>query len=171
MTVATRDILWLAGLIEGEGSFRGAKNGHVGITLGMTDEDIIDRIARIMRGSKATVERKQGYKAIFRFEIYGPKAAGWMMTLYTLMGNRRQAKIRECLKAWKTIRPKRNRDSRWCLKGHELTEENVYSDKSGRRSCIKCRRFADARWRKAHRKEVPRRETTTAEALLAGASP
>ena len=166
MTVATRDILWLAGLIEGEGSFRGAKNGYVGIMLGMTDEDIIDRAAHIMQGPKVVVERKQGYKTMFRLTIYGPRAAGWMMTLYTLMGNRRQAKIRECLKAWKTVHSKRNRDSKWCFRGHELTEENIYSDKRGRRTCRACLRFTNARWYKAHKEEVPRREPTTIEALL-----
>jgi hypothetical protein len=43
--------------------------------------------------------------------VRGVDAIGWMMTLYSLMGQRRKAKIRECIAYWKT-RPGKGRHFR-----------------------------------------------------------
>lgn len=47
--VGTRDIDWLAGLLEGEGSFSGGrgKRGSLSIDLVMTDQDVVEKVARL----------------------------------------------------------------------------------------------------------------------------
>lgn len=113
---STKDVCWLAGLLEGEGSFTVANKGrhcYPSVKLKMTDRDVVERAARILRTvqyrkggngilsyrpSRSTMGTKQNYVVA----IAGRRAAGWMMTLYPLMGERRQKRIRELLALWLT---------------------------------------------------------------------
>ena len=100
MGVKTKDIIWLAGLLEGEGCFSLMKaNGRSGqypsISVGMTDEDIIVRISDIW-GSNVCHRINH-----WRTHVHGVKAISWMMTLYPLLGKRRRAKIEKVIKVWK----------------------------------------------------------------------
>ena len=110
--ISTRDIIWLAGLIEGEGSFlwhsTGAGNGsyHPVVTIGMTDKDIIERVSRIWELTSVRINRYQKRpqcKDMWRTTLTGSRAIGWMMMLYQFMGIRRKAKIREIIGNWKQI--------------------------------------------------------------------
>jgi hypothetical protein len=112
--ISTKDIYWLAGLIEGEGCFhldtiRGTPVPTIRVK--MTDLDVVNRAAAILRSGlkspgvysypdKSCLGTKQAWSA----RLGGYRAAGWMMTLYPLMGERRQRKIREILEAWKVFK-------------------------------------------------------------------
>ena len=100
MSLSVRDIAWLAGLLEGEGSFR-KQVKTINIMVGMTDEDVIAR-ASVMVGYKYlnVAPKKEGYKPQYHLTFSGRRAASWMMTVYPLMGARRKAKIMECLRHW-----------------------------------------------------------------------
>jgi hypothetical protein len=96
-----KDIAWLAGLLEGEGCFRIHKKSP-GITVNMTDEDVVARAAKVFgypKPDKAYIQRT-GRKPIWCFSMHGKHAVAWMMTLYTFMGERRRAKIREIIIEW-----------------------------------------------------------------------
>jgi hypothetical protein len=102
-----RNIRWLAGLLEGEGCFTyyfHKTNGcfQVGISLGMTDLDVVQHAAAIL-GSTVTFVRQdlRSTKKFYRTDCHGPRAIGWMQTLYPLMGIRRRAKIADCVTSWK----------------------------------------------------------------------
>ena len=107
--LTTTQLHWLAGILEGEGSFQLArtarKRGKIlipRIELGMTDKDIVQQAAAFMRIKVFRVGRESTKrKPYFRFLVWGHYAAGWMMTLYLLMGTRRRTKIREILSHWK----------------------------------------------------------------------
>lgn len=103
-----RDILWLAGLLEGEGCFNlnGSKEGSARIHLCMTDRDVVERAAVLLGTDVKMYKHALNRKQPFQCSIYGAKAAAWMMTLYTLMGSRRKARIREVLAVWKSMRAK-----------------------------------------------------------------
>jgi hypothetical protein len=100
------DLYWLAGLLEGEGCFgmSGSKSGSARIALNMTDYDVVERAALLLdtpvKYSKLYPNRKQ----VYRIEIFSNKAASWMMTLYSLMGERRQETILNSLTLWKEQR-------------------------------------------------------------------
>lgn len=97
-----RDIAWFAGLTEGEASF--LWHSTPSITIQMTDYDIITRISHLTEYGITTYKPrgKESYKQVWGIRIMGARAAGWMMTLYPFMGERRQAKIRELLLRWKS---------------------------------------------------------------------
>ncbi|MCC7450619.1 MAG: hypothetical protein IT324_24610 [Anaerolineae bacterium] len=97
-----RTLHWLAGLLEGEGSFLKpppSSPNNPRITLQMTDEDVIQRVCGIFeltyyqRSRKNIGNRKPLYKVTFR----GSRAAELMGQLYPLMGQRRQSPIKEAL--------------------------------------------------------------------------
>lgn len=83
------------------------------IVLKMTDKDIVSKAATIMGNTdiravdmvkeQANKEYKSKLKQSYVTEAGGKRAAGWMMTLYSLMGERRQNKIHEILTEWNAI--------------------------------------------------------------------
>lgn len=104
--IDTKDIYWLAGLLEGEGCFavNNSKYHTPQITLKMTDLDVVEKAYKLMGITSSLLEEKRseiGRKRIWWFRAMGSLAVGWMMTLYPLMGERRKAKIKEVLTIWK----------------------------------------------------------------------
>ena len=99
--VSLKDIYWLAGLLEGEGCFHIRTKHNPIIQLAMTDLDVMIHAAQIL-GAYKVVKCKQdtrGGKRLYRLNVYGRRAIGWMLTLFSLLGERRQAKIKECVKS------------------------------------------------------------------------
>lgn len=98
----------MAGLYEGEGCFMNPLNKLTGnrypsLVLVSSDRDVVEQAAKITRatGKIRTQKPTLGNKPLFRTTISGVKAAGWMMTMYPLLGQRRRAKIRSILTDWK----------------------------------------------------------------------
>ena len=102
--ITPRNIERLAGLLEGEGSFQWCGEGRsLGIVLAMNDRDVVEWASRILSGSSvASYSNTKTNNPIWKTAVYGGKAAGWMMTLYGLLGIRRRTKIRELLAEWMT---------------------------------------------------------------------
>lgn len=113
MKILLLDIAWLAGILEGEGSFmlktKRGFNGTISISLQMTDKDIVDRCAKILNTkvygpyiSKQTKLDGSSKKETYLLNVFGSNAASWMMTLFSFLGIRRQEKVIELLNHWKT---------------------------------------------------------------------
>jgi hypothetical protein len=95
------DIAWLAGLIEGEGNI--SINGRaLTIRIKMTDRDVIywaaDLLGGPIYGGKQT---RPDRKPTWNTQVKGAPAAGWAMTLYPWLGQRRRQQVREGLAEWK----------------------------------------------------------------------
>jgi hypothetical protein len=94
------DLGWLAGILEGEGSFFQLKAfpGQPIISLGMTDEDVVARAAKLMGISYHSDILPSG-KTRYKFMIRGrPRAGRIMGTLHGLMGERRRGQIEDALR-------------------------------------------------------------------------
>lgn len=114
MSLSTLNIAWVAGIVEGEGSFH-IKNGCPYIQVQMTDKDVVERLRGYMGATERKPwRRKDGHKVVYSCCLTGVKAIQWMMTLYVLMGERRKAKIAEIIKAWKSSKaaPRASRGTR-----------------------------------------------------------
>ena len=102
VTIKNNDLYWLAGLLEGEGSFMkgppSAPNRPV-ISMQMTDKDIIEKAANIIGigycENKST-ERK-GYKKCWSVRTTGSRAMSIMRQVFSIMGERRQEQITKAL--------------------------------------------------------------------------
>lgn len=129
MTRNIKDIIWLAGLLEGEGSFgwytvdhsNGKRYSRASIQLEMCDLDIISRVRDILyeddykKGISNLYQRtnRTSYdteykldKPSYKIAAFSNRAIQWMMTLYPLMGIRRKEKIKEVIIAWKIYSPR-----------------------------------------------------------------
>jgi hypothetical protein len=80
----------------------------------MGDKDVVERVAKMFgRNVSCSISKNPKWKPMYYTKVYGDKAAGWMMTLYSLMGSRRQQKIQECLGFWKQQTYKTSTKKNW----------------------------------------------------------
>lgn len=112
-----KDLYWLAGYLEGEGSFCATPNRTARtfkLQVGSTDNDVIRKASRILyNGQFRDVHRngngvRDGYarKTLHTVNVTGSLAIQWMMTLYPLMGTRRKARFKEIILEWKDYKGK-----------------------------------------------------------------
>jgi hypothetical protein len=105
----TRDIAWLAGLLEGEGYFGVNRSGtgtYPTITLEMTDEDVVRRAAAALGAIRVTRDepRDGRWRTTYVATISGSAAAEWMRRLRPLMGRRRTQAIDAARAGYRPIR-------------------------------------------------------------------
>lgn len=149
-----KDIAWIAGLLEGEGSFAmTSKTAGYKISLGMTDPDVIGKAAEILGTNKISIEERPKYNnKFYKIGIYGNLAIQWMMTIYPLMGMRRQSKIAEILNIWKN-HERTNFVNGLCKRGHEISEKTleIIHLKSGKilKRCKLCKQLREAGYRES----------------------
>lgn len=110
-------IQWVAGILEGEGSFSFSKTKMEGgkskrklrIRLSMTDFDIVHRVmsiaapgTSIRREERSAQTFKDGYnrKDAYILSISGFAAERVMRDILPFMGHRRRERIIECLASW-----------------------------------------------------------------------
>jgi hypothetical protein len=91
------DLLWLAGLLEGEGAFDSHRGKYARIRLAMTDRDIVGRAASLMDSTIRLSLHPAPNKPTWHTEISGARAEGIMREVLPHMGARRSAKIAEVL--------------------------------------------------------------------------
>lgn len=110
------EIAWVAGLMEGEGSFASTKHGSPFMTLQMNDKDVLEKLCSILGVAKLygpyRHRRGENYDTPhYRVTAYSTSAIEWMLTIWPLMGMRRRAKIIEVVNKWRTkpIRQQGNR--------------------------------------------------------------
>jgi hypothetical protein len=109
--IAEHERYWLAGYLEGEGSFTAKRFKpkdklylYPNIEVNSTDEDVIERVQRLWAqryGVAVNIWSKQpkypGSKRVYRVEANNAAARPIMEDLYPLLGERRRAKIGEIL--------------------------------------------------------------------------
>ena len=99
-----KDLYWLAGLLEGEGSFsKGppSQPNTPSISCQMTDEDIIKRLASLVDiGYCECKPQKEHHKVSYKVNLRGAKAVKLMMLISDLMGERRKLQIKAALKGY-----------------------------------------------------------------------
>jgi len=103
-----QDLYWLAGLLEGEGSFckgpPSSPNSSL-ISVQMTDEDIIKRVSELFGVSYFYIKSKNvKWKDTYSTRVRGKSAVELMKELRPLMGVRRKGQIDEATKAFKPLR-------------------------------------------------------------------
>jgi hypothetical protein len=99
------EVAWLAGLLEGEGSFsKGppSKPNLPRIQLSSTDEDVVSRVARLFDIRYCCARARKHInliptKPIFQLQVRGSKAVIWMKRVEPHMGVRRKEQIRVAL--------------------------------------------------------------------------
>src|SRR5207302_702675 len=103
-----RDRAWIAGLLEGEGSFiasRATRSSYPVLKVEMCDRDVIERAARLLDTRVWFVPPgTEDWRPTYVAQIAGHRAAEWMRALRPYMGLRRTAAIDTALSAYHPIR-------------------------------------------------------------------
>jgi hypothetical protein len=95
--ISVVDLHWLAGLLEGEGTFLAgppsAPRSPV-IQFWMTDRDVVERAGALLDSAVMPhAPRRAHWKTTYAVRLCGPRAVVWMRRLWPLMGTRRRAQI------------------------------------------------------------------------------
>lgn len=105
------DVAWLAGILEGEGSFlKGppSAENQPRISIQMTDHDVVLRVSNLFDVQyicTTSDKRSPKWKTAFRTSIKGSKAIALMKILHPFMGARRQEQIRVAIASYKSRKP------------------------------------------------------------------
>jgi hypothetical protein len=95
--ISTENLHWLAGILEGEGSFLAAPPSSPrspAVQVSMTDRDVVRRAGDLLGVSVTVVpSRREGWQDAYSARVRGERAVRWMRRLRPLMGRRRQAQI------------------------------------------------------------------------------
>jgi hypothetical protein len=112
------NLAWLAGFLEGEGSFGCYANSKgplfIQIACQTTDEDVAQRVAGylgVSANGPYTRKGRNDRKPYFCINLSGYGAPGMMLRLHSHMGQRRQQEIAAALDRW-NARPKKIREMR-----------------------------------------------------------
>jgi hypothetical protein len=87
------DVIWLAGLAEGEACFDLHRGRYPRVRVGMVDRDVVGRAATLMGVSVRMAFKQAPHKAMFHAEATGEKAEAVMRAILPHMGARRSAHI------------------------------------------------------------------------------
>lgn len=103
-----RSVAWLAGLLEGEGTFADA-GGYPEISATMCDRDVLERAAAIMgirtvSAKDIATSAEHGWSPAFEIGTCGARAADWMRRLRPFMGRRRTLEVDRALTAYHPVR-------------------------------------------------------------------
>jgi hypothetical protein len=91
------DVIWLAGLLEGEGTFDAHRGKYPRIRLAMTDRDVVGRAASLM-GCRIRLSLKRAPAAsTWHAELSGPRAAAIMAELLPYLGTRRSGRMADVI--------------------------------------------------------------------------
>lgn len=138
---ALSEIKWIAGFLEGEGSFQFRRGCSV--SAAQVELFPLSKLQAILGGSifgpKAYSNNRQ---PAWRWALHGRQAAGLMMTLYLYMSPKRRQQIKNALLIWHS-RPARPDTRVFCKWNHEYTPENTgrHIGKHGsQRYCKQCAR-------------------------------
>ena len=92
------DTAWLAGLLEGEGSF-GYYDSTPKVAIGMTDMDVRRKVSKMV-GSRIYCDKRSGrLRSMYVVVSSGQRAIIVMQRIFPLMGKRRARKIAWVLKS------------------------------------------------------------------------
>lgn len=154
------DIVWAAGLFEGEGSIGSHQDGHPRAYLEMVDEDIVRRFASIMgfgvvyfRPALQPQHSDTWAWAVQRYEWVQAMVA----FLWPWLGARRRAKAREVLILGNARAANVNRLKTACPRGHPYDKLGHYTrngEQRVRRECRRCNRANHARFRARRRAQA-----------------
>lgn len=104
--VDLRDIYWLAGFYEGEGTAHAHKTNGGFLSAVITQKSLepIERCLRLWGGRIYNVNNYDPNRHYSQWILSGSRAAGVLMTIYPLLTKRRQGQIAKALHTWRSIR-------------------------------------------------------------------
>lgn len=165
--ISKEELYWCAGFLEGEGYFAAEqKTGSLRIRATQVQREPLERLCRLMGGSinDKTMHPETHRQSFSNWGNSGVTAAGWMMTLYSIMSPRRRAQISAALKRW-AQRPVAAKFKTCCLRGHQLDGNNIRLYPGGRKGAL-CKHCQPCTKMRTKMRRARDRELTATGGLL-----
>lgn len=152
--LSSLDIAWCGGFMSADGCFswNGGSRGKGGspmVSVSQVRQETVKKFADIFGVSVRRNDHKSAKGGeVWVSQIYGPKAIGVMLTLYTYLSTPKREDVDRVVSKWINM-PSRgavNANKTHCKHGHEYTEENTYHKKSGGRECRTCQKEYSRRY-------------------------
>lgn len=96
-TPTARDLEWAAGFLEGEGAFVRAGRHSQQVRADQIEYEPLLRLRHLFGGRIYFNKKGRGWRGTWAWYVCGSRARGVMLTLYLLLGLRRQEQIRNAL--------------------------------------------------------------------------
>lgn len=128
------DLAWVAGLLEGEGSFMMRKSNVPKAQCQMTDQDVILRLQEKCGGNvyfceRTEEEKAKNWKNSWTWSLQGQAAADLMASILPHMGRRRSEKIQEIVHIYSLHRQKIDGEREEAIKRYKMiAKEYVETD-------------------------------------------
>jgi hypothetical protein len=157
------DLKWVAGFIEGEGSFTVGRG--IRVAASQVEKWPLEKLNLFFPGNLHFREPNGSKKGFWTWSIGSKRnAIALMMTLYSLMSPKRQIEIRKCINYWKNL--KRHYNMPFCLKGHRRTPESTYiHPKTGTKSCKICLKAYNKSYQKTYHRKSRKSRSKSREQL------
>jgi hypothetical protein len=140
-------LAWVAGFIEGEGSFSFNKNAGTQLNVSQVQRAPLDWLQSMFPGRCRLEPRKEPRQAIWRWSLNGRHAIGLMMALYPFMSPKRRAQIKRALDGWRA-QPTAPRYWTACPRGHSNFRMGLARSGRPTRFCRDCCIAAVRAWQK-----------------------
>lgn len=159
--ISINDIHWIAGFLEGEGSFYGCepfpkRGAPIEVSASQVQKWPLEKLNSIIPGTMRLRKKNSPTSSIWIWYANTANSAGLMMTIYSLMSPKRKEQIERALFFWRIRVSSRWKYRTHCIHGHEINEMNTYIYK-GTKRCKPCMReisLAHSRKRKSLRKSL-----------------
>lgn len=140
MELTDIDLGWVAGFIEGEGSFQWARVTP-SVTVSQVQREPLEKLLKLCGGNIYHISRKTDaakWSDYDRWYIYGDGAYELIRLIYPLLSPRRkeQAKVIYTKRYRQINKPKIQKTH--CDHGHVLTADNILKSSRGDRACRIC---------------------------------
>jgi hypothetical protein len=137
-------LAWVAGFLEGEGSFSARPNGALMIRASQVQLAPLQWLREILGGAIYPVKPAKACNLpAWSWNAGDIRAAGIAMMLYSFMSLRRREQIRAALGRWRA-RPPQQRHRATCPRGHRYDGTRTGLMRNGKRYvsrlCLRCRR-------------------------------
>ena len=136
--ISTAALAWIAGFLEGEGSFI-ASGASFSVCASQVQREPLERLQVALGGSLHCYTNNH-HSLYWRWSLHGSHAIGVAFTLYVFMSPRRKEQIKKMVTLWKRRPGKNNKLTTHCPRGHALTPDNTYLMSGRHRGCRECYR-------------------------------
>lgn len=123
--VCSNELLWLAGVLDGDGCFTWVKKSPQ-ICIQMTDEDVVKRVSVVFGNKYWRVKSSKGHQDTFKVSLTGSKALSLGSLIIKDLSVRRQQKIKEWISLCKKERPNTQSTSKYSIDLDVLRNERKY---------------------------------------------
>ena len=141
--IDVKELYWAAGFLEGEGWF-GISAASPVISASQVQKEPLERLQKIfggvisLRNNAGVRARGTNSKDIWVWGVCGGKAIGVMLTLWTLLSEKRRHSIEKAVSAWRSRLRVMNRSLGLCYShGRDFVRGSAAK---GNVRCLKCRK-------------------------------